>query len=51
MDIVADGSMPNLEGMTFIEFMGKLDRIVEKNEKEAEAAKKRAKELKPKRHG
>lgn len=37
-DIVAEGNLANLNDMTFLEFMAKLDRIIDKSDKEAKAA-------------
>lgn len=50
-DIVAEGNTANLENMTFLEFMAKLDRLIEKYENEAKAAKERAEALKNKHYG
>ena len=50
-DMVAEGNAGNLENMTFMEFMAKLDRLIDKFEKEAAAAKERANSIKGKRHG
>lgn len=50
-DIVAEGNMANLDGMTFLEFMAKLDRTIEKAEREAKEAKERLDSIKAKRHG
>lgn len=50
-DLVSDGNIANLENMTFLEFMAKLDRLIEKYEKEAAAAKERANSIKNNRHG
>ena len=48
-DIVAEGNLQNLEQMTFLEFMAKLDRMIEKAEKEAKVAQERLNEIKSKR--
>lgn len=39
-DIVSGGNIGNLEHMTFLEFMAKLDREIERMEREVEQAKK-----------
>ena len=50
-DIVCEGNTANLENMTFLEFMAKLDRLIDKYEKEAQAAKERADSIKNKHYG
>lgn len=45
-DIVAEGNLQNLTDMTFLEFMAKLDRTIDKAEKEAKAAKERLNSIK-----
>ena len=45
-DIVAEGNLQNLEQMTFLEFMAKLDRTIDKAEKETKAAKERLNSIK-----
>lgn len=47
---MADGNLANLEHMTFLEFMAKLDRAIERAEQEAKAAKERIESIKQ-RHG
>lgn len=37
--------------MTFLEFMAKLDRTIERNEAEAKATQERINEIKNRRHG
>ena len=49
--MVSEGNAANLENMTFLEFMAKLDRLIDKFEKEAAAAKERADSIKSKRYG
>lgn len=49
-DLVCEGNTANLENMTFLEFMAKLDRLIDKYEKEAKAAKERAEALKNHKH-
>lgn len=39
-DIVSGGNLSNLEHMTFLEFMAKLDREIERMEKEYEQTQK-----------
>ena len=48
-DIVAEGNLPNLDHMTFLEFMAKLDRTIEKAEQETKAAKERLEQIKQRR--
>ena len=48
-DIVAEGNLQNLEHMTFLEFMAKLDRTIKRAEQDAKAAKERIEAMK--RHG
>lgn len=50
-DVVAEGNMQNLADMTFLEFMAKLDRTIEKAEQEAQATKERLESIKRLRHG
>lgn len=45
-DIVADGNLANLGDMTYLEFMAKLDRTIEKAEREAKEAKERLENIK-----
>lgn len=45
-DIVADGNLQNLTDMTFLEFMAKLDRTIERAEKEQQQAQQRLNDLK-----
>lgn len=47
-DIVADGNLKNLDDMTFLEFMAKLDRAIDKAEQEAKAAQERLNSIKRK---
>ena len=49
-DLVSEGNTANLENMTFLEFMAKLDRLIDKYEKEAKAAKERAESIKNHKH-
>ncbi len=45
-DIVAEGNLTNLGDMTYLEFMAKLDRTIDKAEREAKAAKERMENIK-----
>lgn len=45
-DIVAEGNLANLTDMTFLEFMAKLDRTIDKAEREAKAAQERLNNIK-----
>lgn len=45
-DLVSDGNLQNLTDMTFLEFMAKLDRTIDKAEREAKAAQERINNLK-----
>lgn len=48
-DIVSDGNLANLENMTFLEFMAKLDRSIKEAEKRAKDAQTQLDKIK--RHG